>query len=55
MAALARMGYEPACWPPPEYPENVNQEELGDLGLAPEEEQAIVAFMRTLSDGWRGR
>ena len=30
----------------------VNTEELGDLGLTEAEELAIVAFMRTLSDGW---
>lgn len=40
-------------WPPPEVPENVNTEELGDLGLTEDEEDAIVAFMTTLSDGYR--
>jgi cytochrome c peroxidase len=39
-------------WPPPEVPLNVNTDELGDLGLTPEEEAAIVAFMKTLSDGY---
>jgi cytochrome c peroxidase len=39
-------------WPPPEVPENVNTGELGDLGLTGEEEAAIVAFMKTLSDGY---
>ena len=39
-------------WPPPEVEENVNTDELGDLGLTDEEEDAIVAFMRTLSDGY---
>ncbi|MFO0840103.1 MAG: cytochrome c peroxidase [Phycisphaerae bacterium] len=39
-------------WPPPEVPDNVNRDELGDLGLTPEEEAAIVAFLRTLSDGY---
>jgi cytochrome c peroxidase len=39
-------------WPPPEVPENVNTDELGDLGLTPEEEAAIVEFMKTLSDGY---
>jgi cytochrome c peroxidase len=38
------------CWPAPEVAENVNQEELGDLGLTPQEEAAVVAFLRTLSD-----
>ena len=42
------------CWPAPEVAENVNSEELGDLGLTPDEEAAVVAFMRTLSDGYRG-
>lgn len=41
-----------ANWPPPEVPENVNVDELGDLGLTPEEEAAIVAFMKTLTDGY---
>jgi hypothetical protein len=31
---------------------NVNMTELGNLGLSPEEEAAIVAFMKTLSDGY---
>ncbi len=39
-----------ADWPSPEISENVNDEELGDLGLKPEEEDAIVLFMKTLSD-----
>ena len=39
-------------WPSPEYGENVNDEELGDLGLSPDEESALVAFLRTLSDGF---
>ena len=37
-------------WPPPEIKENVNTEELGDLGLTDEEEDLIVKFMKTLSD-----
>lgn len=40
------------CWPPPEVPINVNSDELGDLGLTTEEEAAIVAFLKTLSDGY---
>ena len=39
------------CWPPPEVSENVNTDELGDLGLTVDEEAAIVAFLKTLSDG----
>lgn len=40
------------CWPAPEVPENVNTAELGNLGLSPAEEAAIVAFLKTLSDGY---
>jgi cytochrome c peroxidase len=39
-------------WPEPEVPENVNTDELGNLGLTAEEEAAVVAFMRALSDGF---
>jgi len=39
-------------WPEPEVAENVNTDELGDLGLTPDEEEAIVAFLKTLSDGF---
>jgi cytochrome c peroxidase len=41
------------CWPRPEVSENLNTAEMGDLGLTPEEEDAIVAFLRTLSDGYQ--
>ena len=37
-------------WDDPEVPENVNIEELGDLGLTPDEERSIVVFMRSLTD-----
>ena len=40
------------CWPAPEVAENVNTDELGDLGLTSDEEAAIVAFLKTLSDGF---
>ena len=39
-------------WPPPEVAQNVNTDELGDLGLNQQEELAIVAFLKTLSDGY---
>jgi cytochrome c peroxidase len=41
------------CWPPPEVEATVNRDELGDLGLTDEEEDAIVAFLKTLSDGFK--
>jgi cytochrome c peroxidase len=39
-------------WPDPEVADNVNTTELGNLGLNLGQELAIVAFMRTLSDGY---
>jgi len=39
-------------WPAPEVSENVNTDELGNLGLTADEEAAIVAFMKTLTDGY---
>ena len=40
------------CWPEPEVPENVNSDELGNLRLTDGQEDAIVAFLETLTDGW---
>jgi len=40
------------CWPAPEVDVNVNDDELGDLKLTAEQEKALVAFMKTLSDGY---
>lgn len=40
-------------WPAPEVAVNVNDEELGNLGLTEMEEDAIVAFLKTLSDGFK--
>jgi len=42
-----------APWPPPEVAENVNVDEMGDLGLTNQEMEDIVAFMLTLTDGWK--
>ena len=44
-------------WPPPEVDRNVNRDilegvPLGNLELTEEDEDAIVAFLRTLSDGF---
>ena len=43
------------CWPKPEVEQNVNTAELGNLGLTKPEEEAIVAFLKTLSDGFDPR
>jgi len=40
-------------WPEPEVMANANTAELGDLGLTDAEEDAIVAFLATLSDGYK--
>ena len=42
-----------ASWPQPEVSQNVNTAQVGDLGLTGREERAIVAFLKTLSDGYR--
>ncbi len=44
-----------ADYPEPEYAATVNKDELGHLGLTPDEEAAIVAFMLTLTDGFQVR
>jgi len=49
--ATADVALESNCWPAPEVTDNVNTDELGNLGLTPEEE-ALVAFMLTMSDGY---
>jgi len=40
-----------APWPQAEVTPRVNREELGDLGLTPQEMESIVAFLKTLTDG----
>jgi cytochrome c peroxidase len=42
-----------AGWPAPEVAANINTTEMGNLGLNHGEELAIVAFLKTLSDGWK--
>lgn len=39
-------------WRSPEVLTNMETGDLGNLGLSKKEELAIVAFLRTLSDGW---
>ena len=40
------------CWPRPEVGLNLNTTEMGNLHLSKAQEDAIVAFMKTLSDGF---
>jgi cytochrome c peroxidase len=42
------------CWPAPEVAANINTDELGDLGLTANEETAIVAYLKTLTDVYWG-
>jgi cytochrome c peroxidase len=39
------------CWPRPEVPNNIDMT-TGDLGLTDEEENQVVAFLQTLTDGF---
>ena len=41
------------CWPVPEVAANENTTELGNLGLTDAEEDALVAFLLTLSDEFK--
>jgi cytochrome c peroxidase len=41
------------AWPAPEVALNVNSDELGNLGLSAAEEADILAFLKTLTDGYR--
>lgn len=45
-------GFGVAGWPEPEVASTMNVEELGNLGLTPEEEAAVVSFMKTLTDNY---
>jgi cytochrome c peroxidase len=40
------------CWPAPETTDNMNTTKMGQLGLTDTEEDAIVSFMQTLTDGF---
>ncbi|WP_407179840.1 cytochrome-c peroxidase [Bradyrhizobium sp. STM 3562] len=40
------------CWPAPETAENMNKTKVGNLGLSEKEEDALVAFLQTLTDGY---
>ena len=40
-------------WPKPEVLENVNKDEMGDLKLTQQEEHDLLAFLKTLNDGYK--
>lgn len=51
LAAGKIPGYVPGyCWPAPEIAANVNDGELGNLGLSSAEVDSIVAFLEALTD-----
>ncbi len=41
-----------SCWPAPAYAKTENTTQLGNLHLTDQDENDIVAFMRTLTDGY---
>jgi cytochrome c peroxidase len=43
------------CWPAPESTKNMNTKFMGRLGLSEDEENALVSFMQTLTDGFMQR
>jgi cytochrome c peroxidase len=50
--AQGSTGEKVTCWPAPEYPATLNTTQLGNLGLTSTEEDEIVAFLQTLTDGF---
>ena len=49
--ATGAPGEKVSCWPPPETPQNLNAH-CCDLGLSDQQEDDIVAFLKTLTDGY---
>ena len=45
-------GWKGRPWPAAEHAANMNTSEIGNLGLTGRQEGAIVAFLKTLSDGY---
>lgn len=42
-----------SCWPAPETTANMKTSKVGHLDLSDAQENAIVAFLKTLTDGWQ--
>jgi cytochrome c peroxidase len=49
----ADSGEKVTCWPAPEDSTNLNKRQLGNLRLTDQEEEALVAFLKTLTDGYK--
>jgi cytochrome c peroxidase len=45
-------GEKITCWPPPEDATNLNKRQLGNLKLTPQEEDDLIAFLKTLTDDY---
>jgi cytochrome c peroxidase len=45
-------GEKLTCWPAPENPGTMNRRQLGDLKLSDKQEDLLVAFLKTLTDGY---
>jgi cytochrome c peroxidase len=45
-------GEKISCWPVPEDSTNLNKRQLGNLKLTDQGEDALVAFLKTLTDGY---
>jgi cytochrome c peroxidase len=50
--SLHDVGEGTTCWPASESTTNMNTSKVGQLGLSDAEENAIVTFMQTLTDGF---
>ena len=46
-------GEKVTCWPQADDSTNINKRQLGNLKLSDQEEDAIVAFLQTLTDGYK--
>ncbi len=45
-------GEKKTCWPAPEFADTMNKRQLGNLHLTVQQEDQIVAFLKTLTDGF---
>jgi cytochrome c peroxidase len=48
-------GEKVTCWPAPEHPETMNRKQLGNLKMSDQQEDLLVAFLKTLTDGYVGQ
>jgi len=46
-------GEKTSCWPAPEDSTNLNKKQLGDLKMTDQEENDLVAFLKTLTDEYQ--